>query len=163
MTNTKKLFFIIFALFLFIYVKYYLKVVPNFKIVQLSVTELSPVILKQRNPIIIDEKIVSPISLLHSVFKYSYIYKKINNTPRDKNNTWYQNKSKYIIFYSNNNNAIISIQNPKLKQKKEQDILLPAHMCLILPYYWMYSMKNSQNFTYIKLDDLTSIFFGKLF
>jgi hypothetical protein len=167
-TNTKTLIIFVTVLILFIYIRFYTNVTTNIKIVQLALAELTPAILNQKNPIVIDDKIVNPISLLHTVFKYLFVSKHIKNIEDGDANVFRQNKARFLILYSNKDDNSIDIANPRFvkdntKEPPFVEIKLHANMCMILPFKWYVRLRNPTQTTSIALEDIISLTFGKVF
>lgn len=165
--NTKKLVLVIVILILFIYLRYWLSVSGVVKIVQLSLVELSPSILMQKNPIVIEERLVNPISLLQTVFKYMYIWKTVKAVEDGDSAVFKQNNSRFLIATSNADGSSVQIINPKYNDATNEspyiDIKLHANMSMILPFKWWYRFTTPKNISTIRLDDIISLTFGRIF
>jgi len=164
--STSKLALAVVILLILVYLKFYTSVSTGIKIIQLSLTDLSPQIMLQKHPIILDEKIVNPMSLLQAVFKYLYIYKRVKTSEDGDPNIFRKNTSRFLIIYSNKDNSSIEIVNPSyVKNLKEIppfiDVKLHANMCMILPFKWYYRLPSPSNIGTIALEDLISLLFGR--
>ena len=161
--DTRKLVFIIMCLIIFIYVRFFTSVATSMKIVQLPLIDLTPSVLMQKNPIIIDERIVNPMHLLHANFKYLYIYKKIKTF--EENNIYKQNTSRFFIICSKVDDNIVDIVHPKFWNGDEPhfiEIRLHANMCMVLPYKWWYRFRDGKEILSISLEDTLSLTLGRL-
>lgn len=163
--NTKKLVFVIGILIAFIYIRYYTSVVKEIRIIQLPIADLVPSLLRSKNPIIIEDRLVHPLSLLHTVFKYMYITKNVVNS-ESANTKFIQNKARFFILCSKNDNNSVDIVNPNFitnttSEPPFVEVKLHANMCMILPNKWYYRLQVPVNFSSIALHDFVSLTFGK--
>lgn len=168
--NTKKLLIVCIVLVAFIYLRFYTSVAKDLKIMQLSLQELTPSILMSRNPLIIEEQIVNPMSLLGTVFRYLYVYKRIDTGAKKSHNThvFKQNKARFLILSSKKDNCSIEISNPRMVKNKGDEpfhveLRLHLNMCAILPYNWHYRIKEPESVLSIELEDIVSLTIGKYF
>lgn len=160
--DTKKLAAFVIALVVFVYLRFYLTVSKDIKIMQLSVLELTPSILMKKQPIVLDERIVNPMSLLQTVFKYMYVYKRLKAVEDDTQSKYTQNKARFLVLFSNNGTNSIEIANPCFKQRDSVEppfieIMLHANMCMIVPHKWLYRVNTPRGVSSIALDDVLSL------
>lgn len=156
--NTKVLLVFVVILLLFVYLRFHCRVSSSFKILQMSVSELTPEILQRKYPIVLEEQIVEPSSIANTVFKFMYIYKKPTTL---KNNVGVAtNKAAYLIIFNNTNEKVtISIAHPTSKKTSSEsfvDVILYEHMCIILPQKWFY--QTSHDVQGIALHNVVSLF-----
>lgn len=164
--NTKKLLIALAALVIFVYLRFYMSVSSNVKITQLSLTELSHSILMEKNPIIIEERIVNPISLLQTVFKYMYVYKRVKEVEDGDGLKFRQNRARFMILSSKIDDCSVQIQNPNVSVEDTAsppyvDVRLHANMTMILPYKWWYRLPTPQYVSSIALEDVLSLTLGR--
>ena len=152
-----KLFIVLIILVLCLYVRYYIKVNDAIIIVQPKLEQVDTYILLEKNPIILRESIVDPIDLLQTVFKYMFIYHRIDEI---KNiDTPMRIDSRYAIIYCIHP-CDVKIYHPKNKQlAKYVEMHLSKGQCLILPMFWWYSAYQIDNIKTIKLYDISSFLF----
>lgn len=169
-----KLVILLIVLVVLVYTKYYLKPNPIFQILQASITKVKPSLLFEKSPIVIEEPLVRLQDLLDSIFKYLYIMKRtFVATPA---NVLQQNKCRYLLLSSRNEDTTVQIAHPKhtrlirssssQSSKQERtislvDIKLQKNQCLVLPLHWWYKTPT-ENIQRIQLDDVLSILLGKL-
>ena len=165
------LFIILIILLFLLYFKHYISPTKQFSIVQLSLSKVEPSFLFEKNPIIINEPIMSPLQLTDTLFKYLFVRKlqSLECTPSIFN----QNKSRYAILYPRHRNDSIRIVHPKksrylkkatdesLKQIDYVEVRLMKRQVIILPMYWWYQVDNC-NFGCIDLDDTFSFLRKKI-
>lgn len=173
-SNTKKLAVAVAVLLLVIYLRFYMQVANTVKIVQLSLSELNPGVLMQKNPIIIEERIVNPLSLLQTVFKYMYVYKHVKAIEEGDPSVFRQNRARFMIIASKADDCSVQILNPKFasggvssdggeSEPPYVDIRLHANMCMVLPHKWWYRLPEPNYISTIALEDTVSLTFGRLF
>lgn len=157
---------IIVVLIVVCYLRYYVSPNPQFQILQSSITNIKAGHLFEKSPIIIDESIVDPQTLLTTLFRYLYTYKTLREEVRV--NQFTQNKCKYIVLYPEDGDAIVQIAHPRrtyqiqraIRKGGEEDVpvvttKLKSHQCLILPVYWWYKIiDDNVKVNCIDLDDL---------
>ena len=149
-----KLLIVLIILIICLYIRYYTKINGDIVIVQPRLDQVNISILLEKNPIILRESIVDPIDLLKTVFKYMYIYHRIDEIHENK---IIRIDSKYAIIYCINN-CIVKIYHPKNKQNYVE-MHMSKGQCLILPMYWLYSVDKIDNIKTIKLYDISSFLF----
>ena len=168
-----KLIIILVILILVVYIKYYLSPNPIFQILQTSISKARPKLLFEKSPIVIEEPLVNASDLLSILFKYLYILKK--NVLTTSQNVIQQNKCKYLVLSpKDKDGAVVQIVHPKHSRIMKHtnyaksktsiafvDIQLKQHQCMILPIHWWYKT-NSSFVERIQLDDIVSVFLGKL-
>ena len=160
--NTKKLLLVIIVLVIYVYLRYYLTPNSQTKIVQVSLTELTPSLLLQKNPIVIEERLVNPLNLVQTAFKYLYMFKKIQAQPKHQPD-FTKNTSRYLLIMSNRHNSSVEIRNPTNPINKNiVDVRLHANMCLILPFKWWYRFHDHESIQMVHLDDILSYSIGHL-
>jgi hypothetical protein len=158
-SSTRKLVIVIIALLIVNYLRFYLTVVKHVKIIQVSIAELSLSLLLKKNPIVLNERIVNPLNLLQTVFKYSYIFKRIQNINTSSEFT--QNKARYVILSSRSDNCSVHILNPLMTQEAYVDVKLHNNMVMILPFRWFYRLPNPSQISSIHIEDTISYMFGR--
>jgi hypothetical protein len=167
MKGTHKLVLIMIILIAFIYLRYYVGVVNTIKILQAPVSELTPSLLMQRFPIVIEDRIVNPLSLLQTVFKWQYLYKRVT-TMESSSEAYRRNDARYLLLFSNREGASIEIANPKKRASGVEELpfvelLLHENMCAVIPFGWLYRIRDAQGLGSFALYDLTALTVGKLF
>lgn len=142
------------------YYKYYYQANTDYTILQQFLDKLSADVLHERYPIIIYDRIVDPRILLSTLFKYCYMFQKVNafkdaNVPQINNH-------KFNIIFSPVDNIELNIISPLYKHYIENaqyvTIKLKKQQTLILPCHWMYTT-NTKHFN-IMLDDPFSLLFS---
>ena len=155
--GSKKLIILLSSLLLCIYLKYYLAPSPILQIIQTSVSQFKSALLFDKLPIVLNEPIVNPLDLIHTVFKYLYVYKK--HLTSFTKETWIKNKARYLVIYSLAPSATLGIAHPYNPQHHIQ-VLLEKHKCIVLPASWTYNVyANPKHFQAYELYDIISILF----
>lgn len=151
-----KLIVILIVLILCLYIRYYIKVNDDIVIVQPKLEQVNISILLEKNPIILRESIVDPIDLLKTIFKYMYIYHRVDKLDVDSPK---KIDSRYAIIYCIHK-ATIKIYHPKNKENYVE-MHLSKGQCLILPMFWWYSVDRNaiDDVKTIKLYDISSFIF----
>lgn len=170
-SNTKRLAIAVAVLLVVIYLRFHTQVATTVKIIQLSLNELEPSVLLQKHPIIIDERIVNPLSLLQTVFKYMYMFKRVKEVEDGDPTVFRQNKARYMIFSSKTDDCSVQLLNPRfasaVRESGEEppyvDIRLHANMCMVCPYKWWYRLSKPAHISSIALEDAISLSLGRLF
>lgn len=85
-----KLFVFLFLLICIVYVRFIIQINPHFEIIDAPISKVNPQHLFEKQPVVIHEPLVKPADLLDSLFKYLYVYQKINSTTIP--NVYVQNK-----------------------------------------------------------------------
>jgi hypothetical protein len=148
----KILIYIIISLVVFIYYRYTLKINPEFEIIQTQLDKFRPSMFFEKQPIILTDKLVDPIQLTKSIFKYLYVFKTQFITKHTERNQ--QVKFKYLIVCSQSDTTIVTIYHPKGEETK-LDINLYQSQCIIIPMAWKYNV--SHDATCIGMDDTFTI------
>jgi hypothetical protein len=142
------------------YYKYYYQPNTDYTILQQFLDKLNADVLHERYPIIIYDRIVDPRILLSTLFKYSYMFQKVNafkdaNVPQINNH-------KFNVIFSPVDNIELNIISPLYKRDIENaqyiTIKLKKQQTLILPCHWVYTTQ-SKHFN-IMLDDPFSLVFS---
>jgi hypothetical protein len=117
-------------------------------------------VLNERYPIVIYDRIVDPRVLLSTLFKYSYMFQKLNafNAAPDP----VANNHKYNIIFSSQEIIEVDVISPLYKHDVQNaqfvTIKLKKQQTLILPCNWMYKTK-SKHYN-IFLDDPFSLLYS---
>lgn len=169
--RTRLLVIVLLVLLAFIYLRYYTASNPSFEVLQLSISDLETKHLFEKSPIVINESIVDPYSIVQTVFRFLYVYKHIHhNVATD---VLALNKSRYVLLYSMSDDTIIDVIHPKTLtiHRKSGNALdavpfvefpLRESKCLILPNKWAFRVRNSTTTTAIFLEDVMSMTLGKI-
>jgi hypothetical protein len=148
-----KFLLVLLILLAIIYIRFHLKFQSEVEILQVRPSQLTPDILAERNPIILEYSNSNIQDILQKSFKYLFLYK-ITKTYSDDGNI-HNNNAKYAILTVTNDADIVEIDiiNPKYKSKtdyKAVTIKIQPSYALILPMYWRFKTNgNIQcNYTY---------------
>ena len=123
-----------------IYIKFYIRPNQSFHIIQLGIGQLKPSHLLEKSPIVIDDRIVDPLSVCtgSSAFRYLYITMKSDteSTPFEI----VRNHYKYTILYALDQGVtLIHLYHPKNKSNTFVEIMLYTNQCIIVPMSWKYA------------------------
>lgn len=146
-----KLLIILIILILFVYLNQYFKVNSEFVIIQIGLSKITPEILFEKSPIIINERVINSYQLLDTIFKYLYIKSSQTISIKDEKYTCY---GKYTILQNQEKDCTIDVFHPK-KEKHFQKIKLYRNQCMILPMFWKY--KSEDVLTITNLCDIFSV------
>ena len=154
-----KLLIILIILVIVLYVRFNLKYSPNYEILQIYPSQITPELLNEKNPIVIEtieDKNVG--DLITSALKYLYLYKlEYMYQPKELP---VKNNAKYVFITTKSQNSDIEIINPKYKQSdnyKSVSVKLNPKQVLILPSYWRFKCDNNLNC--VSVHDLFSSFY----
>ena len=141
---------VIVAIILVLYILM-LQISPNvsdvFEVLQLTLDQFHGELLFEKKPIVITDKIVDPMSLLHTLFKYTYLYKHFDThdvTILSQDNML-QNAAQYCVFTPACDQAAVIIEHPDTKKfENNLEIILERHQVLVLPFKWRYKVKQGK-------------------
>ena len=158
------LLFIIIFVFTIFYLQSYFKI-TNFEIIQTNLENFDNNLLYEKKPIYLYDEIVNPADLLHTIFKFQYIYHILSISDK---NLLKQNLSRFVIIYNDSENeTILSIYHPDSSKLIESDnykynkknflilhkneielqkidVKLKSKNCIILPLHYCYQTSNSK-------------------
>ena len=146
------------------YARVYMKTNDDFQIIQLNLSQITDDHLNEKYPILIEDKVVDISTLLISLFKYQYVFKK--EFVLNPNTTAFQNVQKYIVLHNaSDSDAKISIRpptksSPKTAEAVKLHTVIPPYNVLILPYKWVISIDAQQLNGYL-LNDFIHRFFHR--
>jgi hypothetical protein len=177
---TNALLFTVITLIIILYLSYYSKYVKEFNIIQTFLSNFTPELLYERNPIIIYDAMATPKDLLKTIFKYQYLIQQENLISQ---NSIVAVKSKFsLIFSTNEDTTTIKLINPmflssfKWKTVKRQrmtdtdinttnvnyiDVQLKKNQVMILPPHWI--IQPSLDLNKIDIDDIVSYTYFLIF
>lgn len=118
----------------------------------------------KKNPIVIEERLVNPLSLLQTVFKFMYVYKSVKAV-EDGSEVFRQNRGRFLILCSKVDDNSIHLVNPRFKNDGGDnyvDIKLHANMCLVVPNKWYYRLSAPKDTLSIALEDIVSLTLGRM-
>ena len=129
---------VIVAIILVLYILM-LQISPNvsdvFEVLQLTLDQFHGELLFEKKPIVITDKIVDPMSLLNTLFKYTYLYKHFDTQNTDA--SMLLNTAQYCIFTPSCDQAAIIIEHPDVKKfDSNLEIVLERNQVLVLPFKW---------------------------
>jgi hypothetical protein len=134
---------IFFTIFLFlvilIYVKYSLSYNDTSTIVRKFLDQVNSDDVFMKLPILLQDKIVSPLQLMNTVFNYLYIYRE---NVKVKSNIWVRCRAKYTIVYNNGATCLIKLLHPT--KKHEEQLYIQQNNCIILPSWWYYQCNTDK-------------------
>jgi len=166
---TRVLIAILVILIILAYVYHYNSYKQDYNISQTYLDTIDLSIVYEKYPVLIYDKVCEPKRLLTTLFAYTYIFSVENSVSPD---VLVYNKSKHIILWSNQSDAIINIINPKYNNiikwrknektyLKDQDnniqyvtVKLKENQVLILPTFWIFD--SNVRLKCIALDDILS-------
>lgn len=128
----KHLVIILVILIVLIYIKSLFKIPQDFTLIQVDLTNIHPDHVHEKQPILVYDKIVNPIELLTTVFKYYFISIKKISEQQQKNISVVKNT--FLILHARNPNAFVNIKHPK--QNQVITINMNKYNVLMVPYKW---------------------------
>ncbi len=178
--NTKRiLFYVLILLIILIYFQHYRKYNTEYKILQAYLDNIDHELLKEKYPILLYDKVVSPQDLIESLFYGLYMFKR-------EDVLWIGNpilsSAKYLLIFNNLSNCYINLVSPKYRNifswRKQNGyiisnsplsemkvefmtIKLKKNQIFILPPYWIYQTANKVK--RIELADFPSKIYETLF
>lgn len=166
------------TLLIMLYFQYYFKYNDGYKILQASLDNVDINMLYERMPLVITDRIVHPMSLTKTLFKWSYAFKSIVTIQGTYKPI--QSHHKYTLLCNPLEDMTVNIINPTYRNilKPFDRKIMPAHMvcskldiqdsnvqyvtiklkkqqCLLLPIHWIY--QTDYTHSAIILDDPISI------
>ena len=148
-----KLLIVLLILVLVMYIRYNLKYNDEIQILQMLPAKLTPDILAEKNPIIIDGCQDTPSVLVRKAFAYMYLYT-TNWTYTE--GTLIKNNARFVVITTDNETEI-EIVNPKYTHKTNyKSVVVKLHKgeIFILPMYWRF--KADTNLECIAIHDIYS-------
>jgi hypothetical protein len=131
-----KLLLIVIGLIICIYIRYNLKYNDAYEILQAKPQQLTPKLLHERNPIVV-ESLGHMSETITASFKYLYLYKKESIVPIQE---FITNTSRYCVIQNNDAAPVeVELLNPKYKigdNYQSVSIRLYAGNILVVPMYW---------------------------
>lgn len=174
--------FLFLAVFLTFYTQCYFAVPFEHAIVHTTLMGFTENILHAKLPVYLYDKIVNPADLLHTIFKYQYIYHVLSFSD---SSLIKKNMGKYVIIYndSDTDDTIVSILHPHLAReltyyqkmaytknfqvcnsklsRTQKDTLVHVkihpHNCIILPHAWVYNTQRDHILEIHLFDGMTAI------
>lgn len=159
----KKYIYFIILLFIIFYIYCYYIFDDNFVIQQVNIDDFNFNLLYNKQPLVIEDKIVDISKILSSWFKQNII--KYNNIIFDK---WNINNNKYLFIYAEQDSFIL-IDKPNIKttipdnNNKIVSIKLYENQCIILPFKCKYYIEKNNNIKIIGIHDYITYFLEILF
>jgi hypothetical protein len=179
-SSTNALLITVVALIILLYLSYYSKHAKEVNLIQTFLSNFTPELLYERNPIIIYDALATPKDLLKTIFKYQYLIQQENTT---QENSIVAVKSKFsLVFSTNEEIATVKLIHPmflssfKWKIVKRQrmtdtdinttnvsyiDVQLKKHQVMILPPHWI--IQSSSILNKIDIDDIISYTYFSIF
>jgi hypothetical protein len=161
---THQLILVVIVLIAIVYLRYFVSVNPEFDLLQVPVSKLTPSLLFEKSPVLIEDRTVHPNALAETAFKWLYVKRKVdavyNATMPQNNNTYTIAMSRYTLLYADQDACIVRLAHPSFKNKKGDytklvDIRLAQNQTLIVPRGWAYKLQGS--YVVIHLDSLSSL------
>lgn len=162
MARDNKLIVILTTLVVLIYLRYFFAVNPTFEMLQTKMEKLDTKLLFEKSPILIEDRLVTPYSVVDTVFKYMYTIKNEWIIDNKLFNPYAQNTHKYMLLYASEP-IVIHLVHPNLYNKgKPSNVLqlnLQQSQAIIIPMFWYYSIKGHA--FVIELDTIASFIYSK--
>lgn len=139
------LLFILIILIIGIYTRYYVSPSHKIEVIQSAVANLQTSHLFEKHPIIIHDRIVTPYSLIDTIFKYLYVYKNEWIIHNKLFNPYIKSKSRFTIVYASSDINIQLVHPHLYNNGKPTNVItfkIEKHQILIIPMYWWYSIQG---------------------
>ena len=139
------------------YYRYEMTPNPKFDILQMTLDNFKHEYLFEKSPIIFSDKIVNPLDLLNTVFRFLYFSKRFRTIDRTKDIEQGQEqpphttKSKYTILSSDTNTTLTLMHPSQERFAQPVDILLGEHQIIIIPRKWKYIVEKGKLVNVIEL------------
>lgn len=156
-----------------LYIQYYASFSKTFQIIQASLDHISIDTLQERQPIIIQDRLVDPSSLTSTLFKWTWAFKQTEHVKGSPYITIVHNK--YTILFNSVRDILVNIipaDNKKLATPFQKGgsavrkyrrslhsindsnvvyvtIKLKKQQCIVLPAHWMYHTVDDHNAIYL--------------
>jgi hypothetical protein len=173
-----------------LYIQYYTSYVKNFQLLQSKLDTITIDTLYERQPVIIQDRIVDPLQLLKTLFKWNYMFQNmIHITPSMYDSSKIvKTNHKYSVVYSQTSDITVQLIHPRFhndvkpfqrvrispssqlvissislqdSQVEYVTVKLKKQQCLILPMLWLYQTHNEHNV--MVLDDPLSYIIGHMY
>lgn len=128
------------AAIVFIVSRYYLTPATNVTIIQSRVSEFDIKVLFDKDPIILEEKVVNPEEIIQAYFNYLYSFRfQLPPLPYPK---WCYSKARYLVIHNAESLQIAHPSNKGNPAPNFVDIRLTPNQLVILPSMWLYKVKG---------------------
>lgn len=148
---------------LVLYLKYYTTPHQQFEVLQADLSNLKLSNLLEKSPIIINDEIVNPHTVVDTMFKYLFVKQKSFLFINTRYNPYVQNTHRFLLLYASSD-LEIQIVHPNLYNngKPSYILMMPVkkHQMVIVPMFWWYALKG-RAFA-IELDSMFSIFYNMI-
>jgi hypothetical protein len=142
------------------YINFYITPSKEIEIIQMKVNALDLSHLLEKKPIVLYERLVNPLGLLNTVFKYISIRNKPWIIYNKEYSPFMQNTRRFNVVYAAND-CQIQLVHPNLFSKGyPSDVVymqLKKYQTVIIPMFWWYSIKGHA-FS-IEIDTIFSIMY----
>lgn len=122
-------------------VRYYLRVSPDLRVLQPTLQALSPDLLREKQPVVLAERIVDHEQLLRANFRYEYFLARKSTTEVAKSTPC---RAKYTVLFHDfqhdfqRSQVQVDISHP-IDKSQVVRVLLDARQTLVLPAHWKFS------------------------
>jgi hypothetical protein len=131
---------------------------PAYQILQPPLQALTPQLLYERYPIVVQEPLVDPMQLLGTLFKYQYLWSRRRSCASSAS-AFQTVRGKFCLIFNPQASHTLSIVHPHHRaERRYTDILMSQHQCAILPYGWQYA-SNSTHTQAVALHDPITVLF----
>jgi len=132
---------IIVILIIVVWVTNKMKVAEDITLLQVSLADMTPDLLLEKNPIIITDNVVSCKQVIDSVFAWGYIWSKHVTVSESSQYNPYQ----YLLVHCNTSkSSSVVITHPR-QPKGPVEVKLYQGNILILPWSWKFQLKKNGN------------------
>ena len=144
------------------YVKAVLQTKSDFQFIQVGLDRVTDEHLREKYPILIEDKVVDASTLLLSLFKYQFVFR--SDIVMQPDPRFVRNRHKYMVLHnvSADTDATVTIRSPNDNDDKAMQLetIVPPHNVVILPYKWRLTNSGNVELRGFLLNDLTHRMFG---
>jgi len=148
-------FFVLVALLCIVYIQLSQRVSDKFTILQTSTDTILPEHIIEKLPILVHERIVDPIQLVKTVFKYQFVSIQ-KCAPPVKQHTI--NCAYYVVHAKEKSHNDVFIKHPKMSNIV--NCQMDQHSVLLVPNKWVVQFGNPKHFDVFECHSvLTKLFY----
>lgn len=163
-----KLLLVLIALLVIGYARYFVTYNSHIEFIQSDLSKLNSTHLLEKNPIIIQDRIVNIDSLFGSLFKFLYVHKKELEPSIAAAQNPYRNKSRFAVIYMKEDGSI-HLSHPTWVKKdtannnnnyKYIEIPLKKNQVAVIPTFWYFKLQTPETTDVYLLNGIASLLFS---
>lgn len=153
-----KLLVLLVTLIAIIYIRYNMKFNDQYEILQTSSDKMTPSLLFEKSPIVVDTYVENAGAFISSVFRYLHI-----STSQPYQTSGVKDSNAKYLVISAPKDVVIDVVNPKYKGSSTPmyvSINLYKKQILVLPMYWTFT--SSEEVEAVDVHDFFSLVYSKM-